>query len=94
MRNILKEWFDINYYDISKKGFRASYYPGELPDSGCVNIDSTKTVGTISFWPEHQFEFHFFDCVSGDVLLMLEISLTDKDSLAAFFNDSILPKIV
>lgn len=91
--NALEKWCKLYCGYIEKTGFKVSYEPGYQSGYGSVNIDNLNVVGTITFWPEDQYEFYFINCNSGETIIMETVQINGEENLSIYFKNNVWNKI-
>ncbi len=89
MKNSLRNVLEFHGDLISSHGIVLSFKDENINGSYSVNMDSSKYVGTVTYWPETQFEFQFNSCSSGEVVF-LETKEFDKESELSIFVENLL----
>jgi hypothetical protein len=93
MNNALKDWLNDASNEFDTLGIISSISNGYQPDSYSVNLDSSKFVGTICFWPDNKFEFQFNDCNTGDIILLETIYFDFPLQLRIYLDKLIFEKL-
>jgi hypothetical protein len=93
MKNALRDWLQVERDNLKRQGISVSFLEGKQADSYSANIDSSKFVGTICYWPEYTFEFQFNDCESGDVIVLETVSFDNPSLLGAYLDKLIYKKL-
>lgn len=86
MNNVLTQWVDTARIYLEAKKFVISFPAEESNRCVSVNLDSPKVVGTITHWPDHEFEFQFNDASTGNVLVLETTALTSTQQLDVYFK--------
>ena len=92
MKNSLKNVLESHDDLISSHGIALSFKDENIVGSYSVNMDSSKYVGTVVYWPEAQFEFQFHSCASGEVVF-LETKVFETESQLSVFVESLLENL-
>ena len=82
LRGVLKSHDDL----ISRHGIALSFKDENIDGSYSVNMDSSKYVGTVTYWPETRFEFQFNSCNSGEVVFLETKEFESEADLSVFIE--------
>lgn len=94
MYNALKHVLNAKRDVLAKDGIVVTFADGYQQGSYSANLDSSKYVGTITFWPENRFEFQFNSCESGDVVIADTKEFQTEADLDAFLVDLVATKLI
>ncbi len=89
LKNILLEKSKL----LHSLGIRQTIRDEPQAGSYSVDLDSTKYVGGIMYWPSGLYEFQFNSCESGNVILLETKSFSSKQELANFIEDLLLNRL-
>ena len=78
---------------LSARGIVATFSEGSQSSSFSVNLDSKRYVGTVTQWPESQFEFQFNSCASGNVKVLETQRFESDDKLFAFIENLLFKRL-
>ena len=87
MNDLLSAWIGEHRSKLEAHGFKVTLNKPHAGGSHSVNLDSPSVVGTITHWPDEQFEFQFNSCETGDVVVIEEKSLSSIGDLDTYFEE-------
>lgn len=93
MNDLLPRWVERIRSSLTAKGMVLKFVEGVRAGNCSVDIDSSKFVGTVCYWPEYLFEFLFIDCETGKEILLETRSFQTIDELDAYFNELLRTKL-
>jgi len=94
MSNALKDVLNAKRDLLANNKVKVSFTDGQQEGSYSANLDSTKYVGTITYWPDSRFEFQFNSCKSGDVVILDTKEFQTESELATFIEDLFATKLI
>ncbi|GAA0718492.1 hypothetical protein [Dokdonella soli] len=93
MQNILLSWVESNKEQLALYGFRVKPNGAPQISSTSVDIDSNTFVGTITYWPQDQFEFQFNSCATGEIVILETTTIGTEHALNKYVREELLPKL-
>lgn len=85
-RNSLKNFLSLQGELISSLGISLKFTDEYMDGSYSVQLDSTKYIGGVCYWPENVFEFQFLSLPSGDEVLLETKEFEEESELASYFT--------
>ncbi|MBK9585480.1 MAG: hypothetical protein KA176_11610 [Alphaproteobacteria bacterium] len=79
---------------VPASNLKVNYVEGKISDSYSLNIDSKEFIGSITFWPSNNYEFHFISCATGKNVILEEKILLSEVELKEFLKNTILKKLL
>jgi len=67
---LLEKFLAKNKAYLEEQQLSADFDGTQMPRSCSVAIDSDKHVGTITHWPESNYEMQFNSCITGEVVIL------------------------
>lgn len=85
MKNILKEWFELNLKDLKELELEVKEKPSTNRGATVVHIDGDWFAGSICFWEPDVVEFDFLGIKKGSNNLIETFNLDSSDQIDAKF---------
>ena len=94
MKNLLKAVLESLNTFLESHGFVVSFVEDNLYGAYCANIDSKDYVGTVIYWPDSLFEFHFINCKSGDDAVLETKEISQEQDLELYIKELVAKKLI
>lgn len=83
---LLEIFLTENKKYLEERQLSAKFDGAQMPRSCSVAIDSDKYVGTITHWPESNYEVQFNSCSTGDVVILETEEFEEYTELEGFLK--------
>ncbi len=94
MNQAFENWLKSARHDLEKLGVMISTKDGHQTGSFEVNLDSSRFVGTICFWPPNIYEFGFNAYITGEEVVFETINFDKSEELEVYLNRLFFEKLV
>lgn len=93
MKNLLKVVLESLSSLIESHGFTVKIVEGTPVGVYSANLDSSKYVGTITYWPDTRFEFQFNSFESGEVTILETKEISQERELELYIRELVTNKL-
>jgi len=87
MKNLLKIVLESLSSLLEGYGYTVKYVEGSPVGVCSANLDSSKYVGTVTYWPDTRFEFQFNSCESGEVVILETKEFFQEQELELYIRE-------
>jgi len=94
MKNLLEIVLESLSSLLESYGFTIKFMEGNPVGVHSANVDSSKYVGTITYWPDTRFEFQFNSCESGEVTILETKEFSQEQELELYIKELVTKKLV